>query len=127
MQAIDTEPTFDLLDGLDGLSLLEESFVRKVDVNVPQQRWNRDILPAKGLTSNNVAPTDDTELWQALLLEQRSNYEAQIARLRADIDNLQKTVKVTEKESNGHQVKKQKWERYSRILDAYFDEYNIRI
>ena len=122
MKAIDREKTFDAVEAMEGLSILDESFLEKVEM-YQTQSWN-DIK----LDKKRPAPlpqSDDSELWQSLLLEQRSRYDEQIKKLNAELEGLCKTIKGETKRKDGFE--REKWSRVNKILENYFNEYNVQI
>ncbi|PJF18944.1 hypothetical protein PSACC_01243 [Paramicrosporidium saccamoebae] len=125
MRAIDKdEDQFDMADGLEGLSILDESFLDKVELaGIKTQKWSHEAL-ALDIEPPKQTP-DDAELWQALMIEQKTRYEAQISNLKNDLKSLKMTVKTTE--SGKDRFEREKWDRFNQILDTYFAEYNVQI
>lgn len=81
-------------------------------------------------TASLSVPSDDGELWQSLLLEQKIRYEEQIHKLTKELMQMKHLVESSNQEpSNNSRAcprERDKWVRINHILDGYFAEYNVQ-
>lgn len=140
-------PTFDAAEALEGLSILDDSFLA-VEQSLPAYKtpvWD-------GAQPRPIAESAECEqdegLWRSLMQEQRHKYEYRIQKLAAEVQDLRQwvggeypqreevpaaTVAMTvagvakKKKPRGPPIERERWGQVHRILDAYFSEYNIQI
>lgn len=136
MRAIDQGAGYEVDDGLGDLSILDESFLNRLDMpaldglpltkNIlqPNDTKNKSAHPVGG----RVLPDDkgDAELWQTLLVEQKKRYEEAIRKLRDELATVKGQLPET-KQERGDQFERERWRRFHRVLTDYFAEYNVQI
>jgi len=136
MRAIDNEEIpFDMSEALDGLSILDDSFIDKLE-SLPAfqtQSWSFPQVPNDIQNGGHLsvqAPTgkaDDPALWQSLLLEQKKQYDAEMGRLRGELGMLRMNAKQDGKVVDGRPpFERDRWARVHQILDSYFNVVNER-
>lgn len=158
LQAIDEQPvgSYDVSEALEGLSILDDSFLDKFaagtnsaggldnlcNVRAPQaqppsprascnvrQSGSHDHAALCSPPATNLSvPSDDGELWQSLLLEQKIRYEEQIQKLTRELLQMRRLVQdsQTSGDNGSCSGERDKWTRITHILDSYFAEYNVQ-
>lgn len=135
MRAIDDEEIpFDMCEALDELSILDDSFIDKLD-SLPvfqTQSWSLPRVSNKVQNEENLTiqtstgKADDPASWQSLLLEQKKHYDAEIERLQREIRMLQKNAKQDEKVADGRpSFERDRWAHVHQVLDSYFNIANV--
>lgn len=112
-------------------SLLGTPHDAKLDHNHGRNSEATYSLPATATTTSASlsVPSDDGELWQSLLLEQKIRYEEQIQKLTKELMRMKHLVQSNQTPASNNKAgagEKDKWVRINHILDNYFAEYNVQ-
>lgn len=128
IKAIDEEVSLQPEEVLADLSILDRSFLDKVDLDtlpLPSS-WGYPPLRARTDARTMAKAEDEAAMWRERTRTLRRDYERRIDSLEEQLRERNRDA-LAESQATRLKTEREKWKHVNRILNNYFDEYNIRI